>query len=395
MLQAVLGVLNRAGVARVVGGAVRNALMGIEATDTDIATTLRPEQVSELVEAAGFKAVPTGIDHGTVTVVGDGGRRHFEVTTLRRDVETHGRHATVAFTDDWAADAARRDFTINAVYCDADGTVHDPVGGVADIAAGRVRFVGDPAERIREDFLRILRFFRFSAQFAAGGLDRTGFAACVAEQAGLVRLSAERIRAEMVKLVAAPGAAGVIAAMTDSDILQRLFGAHTDARTALRLIDIEAAAAIAPDPVRRLGALASAGGIDADDLKARLRLSRADGERIAAMEKAAARMDPSLVELDRKAALYRLGVVAYVDGVLLAWARSNAPVDDEAWRDLAGLPDRWTAPSLPVAGRDLVRRGVAPGPEVGQRLAEIEERWIASDFRAGRRELLDAATGPR
>jgi poly(A) polymerase len=397
VLQTVLGVLNAGGVARVVGGAVRNTLMGADtsAIDTDIATTHRPEQVTALVEAAGFKAVPTGIDHGTVTVVGDSGRRHFEVTTLRRDVETHGRRATVAFTDDWAADAARRDFTINAIYCDADGTLHDPVGGIADIAAGLVRFVGDPVARIREDYLRILRFFRFSAHYAAGPLDAAGLGACVAEQAGLARLSAERIRAELVKLLAAPGTPGVIAAMGESGIVERLFGARADVRAALRLMATEQACGLAGDAIRRLGALASAGGIDADDLKARLRLSRADGERIAAMETAAAGMGRELAELDRKAALYRRGPQAYRDGVLLAWARSPAAADDGGWRDLAGLPDRWTAPKLPVAGRDLVRRGVAPGPEVGRRLAEIEARWIASDFTAGRKELLATAAGPR
>lgn len=387
-LQKVLRVLNADGVARVVGGAVRNTLMGREATDIDIATTLEPGQVTSQVEAAGFKAVPTGFDHGTVTVVGEGGRRHFEVTTLRRDVETHGRHATVAFTEDWAEDAARRDFTINAIYCDADGTLHDPVGGIADIAAGQVRFVGDAGERIREDYLRILRFFRFSAHYASGPLDQAGYAACVAEQAGLVRLSAERIRAELVKLLAAPGTAAVIAAMDEGGIVGRVFGTKASTPVVLRLIAIEGACGIVGDAVRRLGAIASAGGIEAEDLKARLRLSRADGERIGEMEKAAAGMVPTLADLDRKARLYRQGPQAYRDGVLLAWARSGAGKDDEAWRELLALPDRWTAPVLPVAGRDLVARGVAPGPEVGRRLTEIEERWIAGGFSANREELL-------
>lgn len=219
----VLGLLNADGEeARVIGGAVRNALMRIPLADIDIATTALPEEVIRRAKRAGIKTVPTGIEHGTVTLVVDG--QPFEVTTLREDTETYGRKARVAFGRDWVRDAERRDFTINGLSVDASGVVHDHVGGLADIEARRVRFIGDPAQRIAEDYLRILRFFRFHAAYGAGEVDRAGYLACIGGRAGLAGLSAERIRMEMLKLVVANGAAGAVVAMADGGLLQPLFG---------------------------------------------------------------------------------------------------------------------------------------------------------------------------
>ena len=216
--RAVLAALAAKGfAARAVGGAVRNALLGRTVGDIDIATSARPEEVIAAARAAGLAAVPTGIDHGTVTVIAD--QVPYEVTTLRRDVATDGRHATVAFTDDWEADARRRDFTLNALYCDAEGQVFDPLGGYPDLVAQRVRFIGDAHERIREDYLRILRFFRFTAEYAAGPPDAAGLAACVSEREGLTRLSAERVRQELLRLLVAPRAAELVRAMQDYGIL--------------------------------------------------------------------------------------------------------------------------------------------------------------------------------
>ena len=242
--------------ARAVGGAVRNALMGVPVKDVDIATTALPEEVLALAERAGLHAIPTGIEHGTVTVVAD--KTAFEVTTLRRDIETFGRHAKVTFTTDWREDAMRRDFTMNALYCDASGKVHDPLGGYGDLKAGRVRFIGDARQRIREDYLRILRFFRFGAQYGdAAAPDAAGLAAAAAEKAGMAQLSGERIRSELLLLLAAPGAVAALRSMRDVGIIAPLLGVAGEVELVERLAAIEAALQRAPDAVLRLAALAS------------------------------------------------------------------------------------------------------------------------------------------
>src|ERR1700736_2025906 len=254
----VLGLLNGDGEeARVVGGAVRNALLKIPLGDIDVATTALPDEVVRRAKAAGIKTVPTGIDHGTVTLVVEA--QPFEVTTLREDTETFGRKAKVAFGRDWVRDAERRDFTINGLSVDADGVVHDHVGGLEDIAARRVRFIGDPNSRIAEDYLRILRFFRIHASYGAGEPDRAGSLACVAARAGLATLSAERVRMEMLKLVVAEGAAGAIVAMADGGLLQAILGGVTYAGPFLAMMAAERVLGLPPDPRRRLGALAVAG----------------------------------------------------------------------------------------------------------------------------------------
>jgi poly(A) polymerase len=374
-----LGALDRAGEeARVVGGAVRNALLGEPLGDIDIATTALPEEVIRRVEAAGFKAVPTGIEHGTVTVVAAG--RPFEVTTLRVDVETFGRHAKVAFGRDWKRDAERRDFTMNALSAEGDGTVHDYAGGLADIAARRVRFIGDADKRIAEDYLRILRFFRFHAAYGEGALDPEGLAACIAARAGLDRLSRERIRMEAFKLLVARHAVPTLATMTEAGLLEQVLGGVPLLASFANMAKLEAAFAFAPDPVRRLGALAVSVVEDAERLRERLRLANAEYERLAAMADAWWRISRQWDEAAGRALLYRLGHERFVDRVLLAWTRAPEGAADPSWRTLVTLPARWSVPTFPLKAADFMSRGVAKGPRLGAVLRAAEEAWIAEGF---------------
>lgn len=363
--------------ARVVGGAVRNALIGVPVKDVDIATTARPEDVIRLAAAAALGAVPTGIAHGTVTVIAD--HQPIEVTTLRRDIETFGRHARVTFTADWAEDAARRDFTLNALYCDRDGTVHDPVGGYADLVARRVRFIGDARDRIREDYLRILRFFRFTATYAEGPPDADGLAASVALAAGLTQLSAERVRAELLRLLAAPRAVEIVAVMAEAGLIATLVGAPGDLELLRRLAAVETALGHDADPLLRLAALAG-GGRDLTTLGARLRLSNTESERLARLVLPDPAFDPATDDRQARAFLYRFGVEAFRDGVRLAWARSGAAADDSRWRGRFVLPNRWKVPTLPVRGADLLARGLAEGPAIGRVVRAFEDWWISEDF---------------
>jgi poly(A) polymerase len=379
--QAVLAALRARGfAARAVGGAVRDALMGRPVADVDIATDARPDEVMAAVVAAGLKAVPTGLAHGTITVVA--GDRHFEVTTLRRDVETHGRHATVAFTGDWAEDARRRDFTLNALYCSADGEVFDPLGGYPDLLARRVRFIGAPAERIREDYLRILRFFRQTADYGRGPADAEGLAACVRERAGLARLSGERVREELLRLLAAPRGPEIAALMQDYGLLPAVLGAAPRPTLLARLAAIEAAQGLAPDAVLRLAALAVEVEEDALGLRERLRLSNEQTETLRRAAVRRPKVDLPATEAEARAALYRLGPEAYGERVLIAWARSGDPPDSEAWRRQLALPERWQAPTFPLGGADVLAQGVPPGPRIGELLRTLEAWWIAGDFGA-------------
>jgi poly(A) polymerase len=366
--------------ARVVGGAVRNTLLGEPRGDLDLATTAPPREVIRRVEAAGFKAVPTGIEHGTVTVVIDGAP--FEVTTLREDVETYGRHARVAFGRDWRRDAERRDFTINALSLSRDGTVHDYVGGLVDLDARRVRFIGEPGKRIAEDYLRILRFFRFHAAYGiAGPPDAEGLAACIAARAGLETLSRERVRMEMFKLVVAPHAVPTLAVMTEAGLVEAVLGGVALLASFANMMKLEAELSIAPDPVRRLAALGVNLVEDAERLRERLRLANVEYERIASMADGWWRIDASAGEQDAKALLYRLGAQSYGDRVLLAWSRVwEEGVASKPWRNLVTLPQRWTAPAFPLKAADLIARGVARGPALGAALRAAEEAWIAAGF---------------
>lgn len=379
--QAVFAALAARGfVARAVGGAVRNALLGRPVTDVDIATTARPDQVIAAVEAAGLKAVATGIAHGTVTVVS--ANRPYEVTTLRKDIETFGRHATVEFTDDWAADARRRDFTINALYCSADGEVFDPLNGYPDLAARRVRFVGDAAERIREDYLRILRFFRLSAEYGEGPPDADGLAACVRERAGLALLSAERVRQEMLRLLAAPRAPELTAAMLDWGLISQVLGMAPRPALLARLASLETELGSTPDAILRLAALVVEVAEDADRLRDRLRLSNDQHERLLRAGGRLPDIGTSAPEHAARVCLYAAGEAAYRERLLLAWARSGDPPSHAAWRSRLTLPERWKPARFPIGGADVLALGVPAGPRVGELLRALEEWWIAGDFAA-------------
>jgi poly(A) polymerase len=349
-----------------VGGCVRNAILGLPVADVDIATDAPPDRVMARAQAAGLHPVPTGIDHGTVTVV-SGGIPH-EVTTFRRDVETDGRHAVVAFTDSVEQDAARRDFTMNALYCTADGMLIDPLGGLPDVLARRVRFVGDPAARIAEDALRILRFFRFHAWYG-GDLDAEGLAACAAGQAGLDRLSRERIGAELRKLLSADDPAPAVAAMAATGILARVLPG-ADAAALAPLVHLEQG--LPPDPMRRLAALVADTPTDA------LRLSRTDAARHAAIAQAA-RGGQAAAELG-----WRLGADQATDAVLLRAALTATPPPG-GWRAEVA---RGAAAVFPVTAADLMP--ALQGAALGERLRALENRWVAAGLALSRDDLLSA-----
>jgi poly(A) polymerase len=380
---AVLGLLDRDGEeARVVGGAVRNALLGLPPGDIDITTTALPAVVTERAKAARLRVIPTGIEHGTVTVVVRG--LPLEVTTLREDVATDGRHAVVRFGRDFAEDARRRDFTVNALSVDRAGRVHDSTTGVADLAAGRVRFIGDAATRIREDYLRVLRFFRFSATYATGALDPEGLAACAAEAAGLARLSRERVRAELFKLLVATRAVVAVAGMAATNVLAATVGVPNRPDRQARLAAVEAAGDWPADAIRRLAALSLAGADDVGRLREMLRLSNDERDRLGRMSEALALWQADGAAPPRALAilesLYRLGRQATLDAILLAHADSGAPADDPTWLDAGRRAMAVTVPSLPLSGADLLAHGLKAGPEVGAVLKDVQARWIRAGF---------------
>jgi len=382
----VFAALEESGVeTRAVGGAVRNTLLGLPVTEVDLATTALPHQVMALARKAGLKAVPTGIEHGTVTIVADG--TPFEVTTLRRDVETFGRHATVAFTKDWEEDARRRDFTLNALYAGSDGTVFDPLGGYEDVVAGRVRFIGDAEARIKEDYLRILRFFRFNAYYGKGPFDAAGLQASIRLRGGMAQLSAERIAGEIKRILAAPEAKRAVEALFDYGLLVAVIGGVPRLERFKRLGAIEEALGRGPDAMLRLAALAVFIAEDADRLAAQLHLSNA--ERAVLARGAGDHAETGLPEEDAaKRLLYRLGAAGYSAVVLIAWADSGAAPSDRSWREALTLSARWQAPVFPLKGSDLAALGEAEGPALGALLRRLEAEWVAEGFAADRDRLL-------
>jgi len=385
-VMAALEAVGGPGCARFVGGCVRNALIGQPVADIDIATTLKPEETDRAIRAAGLKAVPTGLAHGTVTAVAE--RRPFEITTLRRDVSTDGRRATVAFTDDWAEDAARRDFRLNALYADAEGWVFDPTcEGVADALAGRIVFVGDPETRIREDFLRILRFFRFHAWYGRGEPDAAALAACCALAPGMARLSAERVSSELMKLLSAPDPRAAMAAMAGAGVLAQILPEG-------RLTPLfDATVGQGGDPVVRLMTLLPSDEAVVTGAATRLRFANATRDRLAFAARAAPAVRLSMSDREARAVLYRHGAPAFSDAVRRRWA--EAPDRTADARRLLTLADTWTPPRLPVGGRDLARLGVGPGPDTGRLLKAFEEGWVAADFPAhGHLERLAALVNP-
>ena len=362
--------------ARFVGGAVRNAILGVAVADIDIAVPMPPNEAVTRLSAAGIRTIPTGIDHGTVTAVA--GHHVFEVTSLRRDIDTDGRHATIAFTDDWAEDAARRDFTINALYATADGEIFDYDTGVEDLIAGRVRFIGDAAMRIAEDHLRILRLFRFHAWYGKGDIDEPGLRASAAAKDKLATLSAERVAKEMLRLLEALRPAPVLRIMAATGILSLVLPGELDMARLERLCEQDAENQVEPDAILRLAALLPAGEGDSvaerwklsNAARARLVAALADGERIASHLKAP----------DVRRLLYKLGPDLFRDRVRLAWAVAPKSQPALAWRMLLAMADSWDRPHFPLTGRDVMAAGVPEGTGVGKVLAALEAEWAQSDF---------------
>jgi tRNA nucleotidyltransferase/poly(A) polymerase len=395
-LRRLLKILNGGGEeTRVIGGAVRNALIGRPIADVDLASTATPNVVAARAGAAGFKVVPTGVEHGTVTVIAGGAS--FEVTTLREDVDTDGRRATVRFGRDFEADAQRRDFTINALSVDADGVVHDAVGGLRDLGARRVVFIGDARARIREDYLRILRLFRFHAEYGEGPLDPPGFAAAIHERAGLAILSRERIRVELLKLLRARRAIEVAAAVSNAGLMQLLTGGVVDIGRLARVARFEREEKVGRDAIRRLAALAVATAEDADRLREFLRLSNAEHERALVFAALLARLRSAVkpvgpIVARRLAAEY--GAVAVADTAAALHGEPRPIYTLDGW---AVLRRYWEGaepiPVFPLRGADLVRRGVAKGPKMGRRLAKARRAWLDAGCPLGdaARERLIAA----
>ena len=363
---------------RYVGGAVRNALLEKPVADVDIATPLTPDKVQNLLAEAAIKTVPTGIEHGTLTAVVDG--RPFEVTTLRRDVSTDGRRAVVAFTEDWAEDARRRDFTMNALYASAEGEVLDFVGGVEDLQAGRVRFVGDATARIREDYLRILRLFRFHAWYGKGEIDAEALRAAAAQKAGLAILSGERIAKEMLRLLEAADPAPVLRRMAASGILTEVLPGEANIARLDGLARIDAANFFVPDALLRLAALLAHDKAIANGVADRWKLANAQRERLAEISGAHEKLVPYLSIREVRKLLYQLGVQPFKDRLLLKWAEDSKPSNGVHWRALLAMADAWRRPRFPLTGRDAMLAGVPEGPLVGRVLGEVEGWWIDSDF---------------
>ena len=388
--QVLTALTQRGQIVRFVGGCVRDSLLGRAIKDIDLATPDDPETVTALLEAAGVTAIPTGIEHGTITAVAH--NQHFEITTLRRDAETFGRHARVEFTDDWIADAQRRDLTINAIYCDPDGTLYDPTGGRDDLAVGRIRFVGDPEARIREDYLRILRFFRFLAWYGRSEYAVEAIKACALLAPKTAGLAGERIAAELFTTLEAPDPVPVFETMVRHRILEAVTPELCDINRLRSLCAFEGAVGVA-DPLRRFAALIVGNTGAATTIGDRLNLSGKQRQRLITITQGS---ELVAVEMNKKAArvaLYRLRQEAFADLVLLEFA-SGSDIDRGAGpaRALLAYADSWSIPTLPISGRDLLGQGIPEGPRIGRQLEELETWWVANDFEPDRRAMLDRVT---
>jgi len=378
-VMAALEAAGGAGCARFVGGCVRDALLRRPVGDIDIATVLIPDETVAALKAAGLKAIPTGVDHGTVTAVADG--HPFEVTTLRRDVETDGRRAVVAFTKDWNEDAQRRDFRLNALYCEADGTLHDPTGdGLADLRAGRIVFVGEAETRIREDALRILRYFRFLAWYGKGEPDAAALAACQALRDLTANLSAERVSKELLKLLAAEDPRASVSLMAKTGVLSVILPEAQGLARFERLVTIETEMLFSEDAELRLASLLPDDPAVGLAVAQRLRLSNAQRDRLVA----ALGTEPKLVSWmsprQARQTLYRIGLQPFLDRVTLAWAASERLAATTQWRALLPLGQSWPIPTFPLTGDEVAAAGVPRGPLMGAVMREVEAWWIDNDF---------------
>jgi len=395
---AVLKALTKGGKeARFVGGCVRDALLGRKITDIDLATPEPPERVMKLLADAKITVVPTGLKHGTITAVVN--KHPFEITTLRRDLETDGRHAKVEYTDDWEADAARRDFTMNALFCAPDGTLYDAFGGIADLHARRVRFVGEAEARIREDVLRLLRYFRFYAHYGASPPDTAALAACRGLAHLLPTLSGERVCQETMKLLRAADPASVLALIRDQGVLEHFLPEATRIERLAALVTIEGVVPAVllerADAVRRLGALLGDSVETARAVASRLKFSNTDRERLVAiLRDGEVAIDPDLNGPTRRRLIHSLGTELFIDHALLNWANrlANGGTQDrrviESWIDLIRFARDWPVPEFPLKGRDLVAAGVPIGPAIGELMEQLQAWWIENDFAADRKACL-------
>lgn len=376
--------------ARFVGGCVRNTLLGEPVDDVDIATTLTPDETMRALQAASIKAVPTGIAHGTITAVVDG--EPFEITSLRKDVETFGRRAAVAFTTDWKEDALRRDFRLNAIYSSPDGTLYDPFGGLDDVADRQIIFIGEARDRIAEDHLRILRFYRFNAWYGRQ-IDSEGHAACMEMAETLKDLSVERIWKELKKLLAAPDPSNTVKAMQEGHVLKRILTGDIDFNLFLAIINADRGKSRSPEPLVRLAALLGRDGAAMASVCEQMKASNAERDRCAAMTASAesfgvATVRPGLGERERSAVLYRMGAEAFSDQMRLAEAAGEGDAD----ADLVAAA-HWQKPRFPITGQDLAAAGIPRGPQMGQQLKALEAVWVESGFMLTRDSLLERLDG--
>ena len=369
--------------ARFVGGCVRDAVAEREVGDVDLATEAPPDRVMALLHGRGIRVIPTGLVHGTVTAVVDGAV--YEITTLRRDVETDGRRATVAFTDDWLGDAARRDFTINALYLDADGTLFDPTGGLDDLRAGRVRFIGAPEKRLEEDALRLLRFFRFHARYGRGAPDAAAAAACRDFAPRLPGLSGERIWSEFRRILDGPDPGNALRLMDAADVLRRIAPGAVALDRLDRIAGIETGLGLGPSAIRRLAVILAPEAGDIAGLARKLRLSRAESARLEKAVETSAKLIASPDSAPVGDRLYRWGEGTFGDALAVAWADCRSKGGDESvFERHARALAAWVRPVFPLGGKDAIALGAAPGPSIGRALDEVEAWWIGEGFAPGR-----------
>jgi poly(A) polymerase len=374
------------GDARFVGGCVRNSLLGLGVDDIDIATPLTPDAVAKAVEREGMRAVATGLEHGTVTVVCNS--KPFEVTTLRRDVSTDGRRATVAFTTDWQEDAGRRDFTINALYADAQGQVFDYHGGLEDLKAGVVRFIGDADARIAEDYLRVLRLFRIHAWYGRGEINAIALTACAAARHQLKTLSGERLQKEVLKLLLVRAPLGVVRSMLASGVLGELIPGAIDTDALGRMCEIDSAQGLPADPVLRLAVMLD-GAATAHALAVRWRFSNNDRDRLADVFRLRDVVKVGLPSGSSEALVYRHGNATVRDLARVGWVHGYPTPAADSWLALIRLAETWQRPRLPIDGADILKAGVPHGPAVGKTLHAVEDWWIASGFPDSRERALE------
>lgn len=375
---------------RFVGGCVRNALMDVDVGDIDLAAQLEPKEVESALKAAGIKYVPTGIDHGTITAVIDG--KPFEITSLRKDVETDGRRAVVSYTEDWAEDAQRRDLTMNALYADFNGTVYDPTEqGLDDLKAMKFRFVGEADMRVKEDYLRILRYFRFLAWYGgAAKVDAGGLKACRENRRGLKKLSAERVWSELKKLLSAADPSRAVHIMLTNEILDTVLPEASNSDGLTRLVKLESREAITPDPLLRLMALSAREPLQMALLCKRLKMSSKETKRLRAWSDSSVSLDPHADNKEHLKSIYLAGKQVVIDRARIRAAGEDDAILSARWMSLAALADEWTPPEFPLSGKDMKAAGIEPGEKMGKTLDALKALWVRSGFTADREKLLMA-----